>query len=392
MKHKQRILLLEADYTQSLPLVRSLHKKGYEVHGVFVSKLSYGYGSRYFNRRFLFPSPEDTDKYGQYLKELLQSIEYDAVIPMSDHSSIVLSKFKDEFTKKTHYDLPDFNAFQNGYDKHRLMEACQKNGFPHPRTVTIKGNNISEKEIQNLHFPVLIKPNFSDGARGITYAKTAKEVLELFPVVFQQYGDCHIQEFVPPGGAQIKIQVYIDQSGNLVQGSAIHKYRWYPNNGGSSCCNRSDNNEKLIDLCYRICKEIGWVGLADFDLIEHPDTGEVLVMELNPRLPACVKTTFKSGIDWGDVIASEYTGKSHPKYHYSKDVILRHLGFEVLWFINSKNRAHTKPNWFRFFGKNIYYQDMSDWTDPLPFILGSIGNIKKQFSAGFRETKSGIKI
>lgn len=36
-----------------------------------------------------------------------------------------------------------------------------------------------------------------------------------------------------------------------------------------------------------------------------------------------------------------------------------------------------KPSYFAFFGKHIHYQDMSDWTDPMPFIKGTIRNIKK---------------
>ena len=35
------------------------------------------------------------------------------------------------------------------------------------------------------------------------------------------------------------------------------------------------------------------------------------------------------------------------------------------------------PSYFAFFGKHIHYQDMSDWTDPMPFIKGTIRNIKK---------------
>ena len=113
-------------------------------------------------------------------------------------------------------------------------------------------------------------------------------------------------------------------------------------------------------------------------------------MEVNPRVPACVKSAFESGIDWADVIVCEYLKKPHTTYEMSREVYLRFLGVEILWFLKSKNRWKTFPNWFKFWGRNIFYQDMSDWSDPLPFICGTIGNIIKQFSPKFRKAKSGI--
>ena len=176
----------------------------------------------------------------------------------------------------------------------------------------------------------------------------------------------------------------------MVQSSVIKKFRWYPNKGGSSCCNISCKNEKIVDICYKVLKSIGWVGFADFDTIEDPRTGELLIMEINPRVPACVKSAFASGIDWADVIVGEYLKKSHKVYQMNREVYLRFLGVEVLWFLKSENKWHTKPNWFNFFGKDIFYQDMSDWTDPMPFIRGTIGNIKKQLSPEFRKSKAGV--
>ena len=114
-------------------------------------------------------------------------------------------------------------------------------------------------------------------------------------------------------------------------------------------------------------------------------------MEINPRVPACLKTPCEAGIDWADVIVSEYLGKPHEKYEVEREVYLRHLGFEVLWFFYSRNRFKTKPSWFRFFGRHIYYQDMNGWPDMLPFFMGTMGNIKKQLSPAFRAEKSGTR-
>lgn len=112
-------------------------------------------------------------------------------------------------------------------------------------------------------------------------------------------------------------------------------------------------------------------------------------MELNPRVPACLKTPVVAGIDWADVIVSEYLGEAHQSYKPQREIWLRHLGFDTLWFMHSKNKWKTKPNWFNLLGGNIYYQDMSDWKDPMPFFRGTWGNIKKMMNPEFRKAKEG---
>lgn len=388
--NKHKILLLQADTTQSLPIAKSLAKKGYEVHAIVSSKWCYGYGSRYIKKKFIFRDYEDIEKHYQFVLSVLKSHAYDTTIPMADHGAIVLSKYKKSLLKFTHFVMPDFADFERGYDKHKLMEACQIGGYPHPRTVLVEAANVESTEAKELKYPILIKPNQSCGARGITFINSFEELIEKFPKVYSAYGACHIQEFIPAGGAQVEVQLYVDENGCLKQSSVIHKYRWYPNNGGSSCCNVSTQNEKIVNTLYNLLKSIGWVGFADFDTIEDPRTGDLLIMELNPRVPACVKSAFASGIDWADIISSEYLGKEYRHYIYNKTVYLRHLGFEILWFMKSKNKFSTKPSWFNFFGRNIYYQDMSNWSDPMPFIRGTLGNIAKQLSPSFRKAKSGM--
>ena len=97
---------------------------------------------------------------------------------------------------------------------------------------------------------------------------------------------------------------------------------------------------------------------ADFDLIEDPRDHSLKIMELNPRIPACVKSAIVSGIDWGNVIVDDILGNTQNNYTYTPGKFLRFLGFEILWFLKSPDRFKTHPNWFKFFGKNIFYQDL----------------------------------
>ena len=386
-----RILLLYADATQTLPVARSLRQKGHFVAGVFASRLSYGYPSRFINKRYIFSNVENVDEYYGYVSEILEHTEYDSIIPMNDASAVMLSKYRNELLKLTAFVMPDFEIFTKGYDKQKLMQLCNEKGYPHPKTTIVENGRIQDIDIKSLDFPLLIKPNYTSGGRGMTLINNSEELLSVFPTIYDTYGESCLQTYIPSGGKQVKIQIYIDENKRLIQSSVINKLRWYPENGGSSCCNVSYEDDKIVNICYQILCDIGWIGFADFDTIENPLTGELLIMEINPRIPACLKTSFASGIDWADIILSQYTKQQHSVYKAKKQVFLRHLGFDVLWFFYSKRRFKTNPNWFKFFGRKIYYQDISGLSDPLPFVFGTIGNIKKQFSPSFRKAKAGTR-
>ena len=362
--------------TQGLVMARALKKAGNEVYLLYGDKNNYADASRYIKKKFYTSALPLSDEHYQKLISIIKEERIDTLIPMGDVYSEMISAHKDDLEKIIKFQMPSYEVFQRAYDKNQLMMVCQENGYPHPFTITnIKDiKDVKEPEVS---FPLLIKPNITCGARGMTLIQNYAELQDKFPQIRAEYGDCHLQKYVKQGGAQVEVQLYIDEHQQLVNSSVIYKYRWYPEKGGSSCCAVSVKNDKIVGILYELLKHIGWVGFADFDTIEDPDTGEPLIMELNPRVPACVKTVIESGINWGQIIVDGYLGNPQKEYEYKTGEILRHLGFETLWFLKSPNRWKMKPSYFSFFGKHIHYQDMSDWTDPMPFIKGTFRNISK---------------
>jgi len=216
-----------------------------------------------------------------------------------------------------------------------------------------------------------------------------EELKTVYSAIHQQYGECHLQQFIKAGGRQVKVQIMTDKDGEPAYSSMIWKQRYYPVNGGSSCCNITIDNPEIAIICGQVLKKIGWVGFADFDLIENPDTKELLIMEINPRIPACIRSVFKSGVDYATMIADMTLGLPLRECHYVPGKRLRHLGFEVLWFLKSPDRWKSKPSWFRFIGKDVYYQD---WLcgNFKAFFWGTWGNFKKQMNPEFRKAKAGV--
>ena len=383
-----KVLVLDTG-TQGYITVKSLKKAGHYVVLLCRGRHNYADDSRYLDERIMTDAAWDSENYLNEVISIIERKQIDTVIPMSDFASMFLSRNKGMLQQMVHYVLPDTDVFERGYDKNSLMELCAKKGYPHPQTIN-DVTDIRSLDKENLQFPLLIKPNHTCGGRGMTLARDYEELVTKFPKVYQEYGDCHLQKYIKQGGAQVEVQLYVDENKELTASSVIYKYRWYPENGGSSCCATCVKNDTAVDMCYRLLKDIGWVGFADFDLIEDPEEGNLKVMELNPRIPACVKAAVVAGVDWPNIIINEYLNQPQEPVSFKQGILLKHLGMETLWFFYSKNRFKTKPSLFKVFGKNVYYQDC-DWSDPMPFIKGTWHNLKRQLSPSFRKSKSGTR-
>lgn len=384
---KLSVLILDADGTQTLPIAESLHKYDCIIHGFYNHKLSYGYGTRYieFKKLVNFSSEKD---YVENVLNYIGEFHISVVFPMSDRTAAVVSKYKSRIDGKSHVVIPGYKTFCLGYDKNSLMRICLESGVPHPYSIDLRDKRL--EDIDTAIFPALIKPNITTGGRGMTLVHSLKEFKEKYPDIERRYGDCHLQEFIQGGGRQIKVQLFVNEKSELLYWSVLHKQRFYPENGGSSSCNETILDECVVRNCFKVLQNIHWIGFADFDLIEDTKDGILKIMEINPRVPACVKSAIKSGTDYARIYVDFALGRPMKEYISQSGYKLRHIGFEILWFFQSKSRFTAKPSWFHFFGHKMYYQDFS-LKDPLPFLYGTLANIRRQLSPSFRKQKSGLR-
>ena len=393
----KKVLILDGGAAHAMAIAECLKKSGYGVAVICDDKNEYGYHTKFADERYLGVDSHKKE-YAEFMLEFLKEHKFDVLIPTSDTAAEFMSFHKEELEQLTGVLMPERGVFEKGYDKNNLMTVCRENGFPHPQTIDLKGLEVDKlhefdrvEGLKNFPYPGLLKPNLTSGGRGMTLVNSLEELLEVYPAIHHQYGECHLQQFIKEGGRQVKVQIMTDKNGDMAYSSVIWKQRYYPVNGGSSCCNVTIDNPEIASVCGKVLKAIGWIGFADFDLIEDPQSKQLLIMEINPRIPACVRSAFKSGMDYATMIADMTLGKPLREYKYESGKRLRHLGFDVLWFLKSPNRFRSEPSWFSFFGKNLYYQD---WIcgDFSAFFWGTWGNFKKQMNPEFRKAKSGVKV
>lgn len=335
--------------------------------------------SRFFKKVYA-----DIQANDESLFTLLGNEHFDMLIPVSDMTVPFASKNKDFIERQ--FDVkcavPDYELVSQVEDKHHFMAFCDVHDVPHPKTKVLTTETLDEAA-SFVGFPALIKPDYSVGARGITKVDSLAELKEKYPEVSSKFGACTLQEFIENKEYYYNVMLYRDKQGRFVGHTIMKIVRMYPVAAGSSSCCITVENDALSEICKDCLNKLNWVGMADFDVLQRPDSGEYKIIEINPRVPASLRAAAVSGVNFPEIIVSDAGGQNVPQYDYISGKVLRYLGIDIMWLLKSPRRFKAKPSWLCFCGKDLYYQDIykndpSTWWTWLAEGLGKLGNRNKK--------------
>lgn len=382
------LLLLNAEYVQSIVLVRSFMRLGWKVVGFCSGKCTSGYASRFLDERYVVPNVRtETKAFETFFYEYIAKNNVSLIIPMIDDSAEFLSKNKAKIEGENHVvcasEVPV--KFNNARNKQYLMGVCERYNVCHPRTKALSLSTI-EQVADYVGFPAMIKPDLSAGARGITRVDNIEELKAKFPGIEKEYGACSLQQFVEQPDYYYNVMMYRGKSGEILADTVIKIRRYFPLQGGTSCYSETVRLDSICEECKKLLEVLDWHGFADFDVLEDKKTGELKIIEINPRVPSSLQGSVAAGVDFGKVFVADLFGGIPPKFEYKEGQQVRWMGLDVMWFIFSPNRFKFRPSWFRFFGKNVSYHDGS-WDNPLPMLAGCLAGFLKYLDPEVRKAK-----
>ena len=352
-----KVLLTDGKAKSCLAACRSLAARGLRVHVASDTRLSLAFWSFAPTRRHLFPSSR-TDPRGfvSAIVDLHRSQRFGAVIPVSDYDIDALLAHVDLWRNESlPLALPNRDAFVAARDKSQMMKTAMRAGVPCPGTWFPEEDSI-EAILRVARFPLLVKPNISDGARGITLVHDPAQLESTYLDVVRRWGPSHLQEWIPDGGGQLKADMVVARDGSLLAAFVCRKLRYYPVKGGSSTLIVSERDEAIVESLRRLAAEMGWFGFADFDLIVDPRDGVAKLMECNPRFPESLAVNIFAGADFPWCMYQlASSGTADPIADYRDGRYARFLVGDLMWFLGSSDRWRATPSFFRFFGRDLTY-------------------------------------
>lgn len=378
------VLVIEAQAKAALPVIESMARAGIRVAGGSEKRFNSGFYSRGCCERHIYPSPRDEpDAFKAWLLDFLRRREIELLFPVGHYGSLAVSEIQDQVRAETLLVLPEHHIFKRGYEKIDTMKAARAAGVPIPETWIPReyDDGLTDVVPSISRWPVLIKPSVGVGARGLTWCYRSDDLQSLFIEVEAVHGESFVQDFLPAGGMQYKVDMLVDDEQRLLAGVVYGKTRMYPPDGGSSVLNFSADRPDILESAHRMLVELKWTGFCDFDFVEDPRDGEAKLIEINPRFPESFRMGTSVGIDFPKMLYDLAHGDTiEPVKDYPKNHFLRFLPGDLMWFlrVDNKRRFGTWPSWFKFFGSRTTYQICS-LSHPGPLVGYILENLAMLF-------------
>lgn len=371
-ERRKSVLLLEAYTRQVLPIARGFSKLGWRVLTLNASRLDLGNVTRYADRKIVLDRAilEKEAWLMSTVEILLETEKIDLIVPLSDFSASVLAKNKERLRDKVALAVNDLDVFMLAYDKLHTMALCERQDIPCPKTVLAPK---SIDDIEPLGYPLVVKPRSACGSIGFHVIENHKELIHFMTNAENPLTDWVYQQYIPNSGTQYNVHLFMDAKHQVKTMIVAEKSRFFPIDGGASTFCRTVNRPDIEAICEKLVGAMNWIGYCDVDLILDPRDQCPKVIEVNARISANVKLCFLCGADIARQIVECYFDEPVTAYKApEKEVRLRCLHTDLLWFFKSPMRFKSKPSWFSF--RHTRDQIFS-LADPFPFFSFSLQSL-----------------
>jgi len=344
------ILVLDGDQYSSLSIVRSLGRKGLKITVAASDSEAICRYSKFTANFFTYPNPLiDAEGFCKIISERLTNDNYTLIIPVTELTTLPLSKIRGEIEQKTVLAIAENLALECVTNKAKTFNIAEKIGVPVPKSFNITTSKKLDNSLVDIKFPVVIKPSRSitdqtDDIRAkltVDYAfnlnelnKKAKQYLKTSEIILQEYFE----------GAGIGIELIADH-GKIIHAFQHIRLHELPLTGGGSCLRKSvEINPQLLDYAQKLIKEINWHGVAMVEFKHNPSTNKSCLMEINGRFWGSLPLAFSSGSDFPWFLYQLLINQQHPKqFRSSTGHISRKIQGDLYWYIQTVFRRDSNP-------------------------------------------------
>jgi len=349
-KLNSHILILDGDEFSTLSIVRSLGRKGLSITVAAATKSAICKHSKYIQHFFTYPDPlSDIEGFNQAIVNHIQNRQYDLLIPVTELTTLPLSKIRSVIEKHTTLALSNESSLEKVTDKSQTFDLAIKVGVPVPKSYYIKSQQSLDNYIEALEYPIVLKPTRSiidptDDLRAklnVDYAfnpdQLQKKVCSLLKV-----SEIILQEYFTGTGTGIEL---IADNGEIIHAFQHDRIHELPLTGGGSCLRKSvPINPQLLEYSQKLIKELNWHGVAMVEFKHNNLTNKSCLMEINGRFWGSLPLAVSSGSDFPWYLYQLIVHKQHPE-RFNSEIghISRKIKDDLYWYIQVIFRRDKNP-------------------------------------------------
>jgi hypothetical protein len=374
-----RALLLAFTCQQPYHTLRAAAAAGYSVHVLARGSAKNLKYSRYCSSYHHFNYDPVSGSLDEALAEITRQVtelSIDLIVPTDIISTRLLVALAGRLPVPTPA-LPDANCFDTLNDKWRFYQFCRDHGVGVPQTWAFDDVDAVKAAInegalgdESLPFPLIVKPLDSSGGFGIHRIMDKADLKTLDDV---QYKPLLAQKMIV--GDEVDISVLANKGrivAYAIQRNLPDKYIFI-------------RHDALLAQASRIVEESGLHGLAHFDAIIEKTTGDVYLIECNPRAWMSIFASKVAGLNFIELsIKPESLDPATPLALIDKEV--DDCGSTVKLIVKlMRERSTNKPDY------NLLKYNLADpigkkrsrekGIDAVSFIETAAGSVEYQVAA-----------
>lgn len=372
----------------ALYAVREAARAGYSVLGVGAPGAP-GLWSRFLADRIVAETAEDR------VAAILQRVERKGarkpvLIVTSDQDLEAVLARANELADYVHLQ----GSYQDGLasqimDKDSFYQLCKSQGVVFPALWSATVDQASQYRDQ-ITYPTMIKPariqdvkHLMAGQKG-WIVKTASDFDTVLPRIPDEAGMLLMQEIVSGPESNITLWCgYLDQTGQVRQRFTARKLRQYPPGFGSASLVQSETCAETAEIAERLLSALGYRGIAAAEFKRHPETGELKIIEVNPRPSLWFSVSTHAGVPLVETAVAEARGAPLPALAKQKDGVLwrytaKDLASRMFYALN-KDFVLPAPSMAQKTPVTARADVTGAWDDPAPG-LGELANFASKLA------------
>lgn len=355
-----QVLVLGSDVRSFLGVIRSLGRRGAEVHVGWCELDELATRSRYVSRVHDLPAPtaenaapEHTgdvraDEWLVPLRELCQAQRFDLVVPTNVPATVALHQERGRLDLSAPVYLLNERAFEVTFDKRATSALARELGLPVPDEVLIEADATVDGDalFARLGAPVVLKPrrSFAFGRlkweHQVRKARNAREV-ETSLRALVVAGDVLAQRNVPGVGVGVEVLAEGGELRLVFQHRRLHE----PLEGGGSSYRRSEAlDPELLEATRKLCRALDYSGVGMFEFKRDAATGGWWLIEINGRFWGSLPLALASGVDFPWALFEQCRGgDALPAPDYESGVTCRNLSMDWPWLWRNLRADRSDP-------------------------------------------------
>ena len=294
-----KALVMGDDTRSFLATVRSLGRKGIEVHTAPFNMRAPALSSKYIRQIHLLPYYlNGGGEWLEAMQKLMQTEQFDIIIPCEERSLLPLYKHQHELPACA-LAIPSQRALEAFFDKINTRNLATKLGVPVAKGKQLLTTDTADTVLAELTLPIIAKQRKSYSWPEL-YVRTTVEIIEnrsqldsLLRSTHKDHGHIFFEEMFAGRGLGVSV---LCKQGVVLQ--AFEHHRAHELSGSSYYRTSAPLNPARLAAVSRMTVAVEFTGLAMFEFKLNEHTGEWILLEVNARPWGSMPLPVAAGIDF----------------------------------------------------------------------------------------------